>query len=166
MLKETLKSFKKLRKYTSAAVIIALFCLLSGIGLQLQALGSNVVANPSVETVDPTNVNLPSGWIKDNWGTNTATLSYTTDAHTGSRGLSVNITKRTNGDAKWYFSPVSVKPSTLTPLVITRKPTSAPRLWPCTPARLVLSPTLTWLAASRPTAPGSRKVSRSRRRPT
>ncbi len=102
----------KFKKYLLATTAMVLLGLISGIGIQLAALGSNLVANPSTETVSTTNTALPASWQKDKWGTNTSTLSYTTDAHTGSHGLSVNITKYTSGDAKWYFDAVNVKPST------------------------------------------------------
>jgi hypothetical protein len=100
------------KKYWRLVASVLLLMVFSGVGLKLQALGSNIVANPSVETVNPANSALPTGWVKDKWGTNTSTLSYGSDAHTGTKGLSVSITKYTSGDAKWYFSPVTVKPST------------------------------------------------------
>lgn len=70
--------------------------------------GSNLIANPSMETA---NGNAPAGWQTGNWGTNTANFSYVTgDAHTGNASAKVQITSYTDGDAKWYFSPVAVQP--------------------------------------------------------
>src|SRR6185312_13440881 len=68
----------------------------------------NLISNPSVETVDPTNSSLPQGWLKGGWGTNTSNLTYPTNGHSGSRSVKVMTTAYTNGDAKWYFTPVAV----------------------------------------------------------
>lgn len=72
--------------------------------------GSNMIANPSMETA---NGSAPAGWQTDNWGTNSSNFSYVTnDAHTGSASAKVQITSYTDGDAKWFFSPVAVQPNT------------------------------------------------------
>ncbi|HEY6736218.1 MAG TPA: polysaccharide deacetylase family protein [Candidatus Saccharimonadia bacterium] len=74
------------------------------------AVGTNLIANPSVEIAAGSG---PSGWDMGGWGTNTASLTYdTTGAQDGSRSLGVSISSYTNGDAKWYFSPVTVSPNT------------------------------------------------------
>jgi len=70
------------------------------------------ILNSSLETPDPTNSKMPQNWQTSKWGTNTTTFSYLTSGHTGSRSVQVNISKYTSGDAKWVFSPLSVKPST------------------------------------------------------
>ncbi len=72
----------------------------------------NLISNASVETVDPSNSNAPMDWSQGGWGTNTRTLTYPSTAHSGSRSVRVDITSYSNGDAKWYFKPVSVSPNT------------------------------------------------------
>lgn len=65
---------------------------------------TNLVPNPSVET----NANSqPTNWQGDSWGTNTATVTYANDGHTGSHSVRADITAYTDGDAKWYFDSVN-----------------------------------------------------------
>lgn len=66
---------------------------------------NGIIANSSVET--STNGSTPDGWESDGWGTNTAAYSYSSDAHTGSKSVKTTISSYTNGDAKWYFAPVT-----------------------------------------------------------
>lgn len=66
----------------------------------------NLVPNPSVETAT---AGQPQNWQSSKWGTNTTTFSYlSSGAHTGSHAVKVQTTKYTSGDAKWYFTPVTV----------------------------------------------------------
>lgn len=67
---------------------------------------TNLVMNPSVETA--ANSTTPQNWASNKWGTNTATFSYLSTGHTGTRSVHTNMTAFTNGDAKWYFNPVNV----------------------------------------------------------
>jgi len=70
--------------------------------------GSNLIPNPSLETVqDPT---TPQNWLASNWGTNTSTFSYLNTGHTGSRSVEVATTAYTNGAANWYYNEVPVTP--------------------------------------------------------
>lgn len=70
--------------------------------------GSNLIANPSVESADSANSSLPQGWLQGGWGTSTRNLSYPSTGRTGSRSVKVQITSYTSGDVKWYFTPVDV----------------------------------------------------------
>lgn len=72
----------------------------------------NLIANPSLETADPNNVNAPNKWMSNAWGTNTPTFSYVNEGHTGSRSAKTEVTSFTDGDAKWYFESVAVIPNT------------------------------------------------------
>ncbi|HUD05327.1 MAG TPA: Ig-like domain-containing protein [Candidatus Saccharimonadales bacterium] len=73
------------------------------------ATPTNLITNPGVETPSPTNANLPSGWLQGNWGANSAVFSYdSAAAHSGNYGVEVQMNSYTNGDAKWYFTPVNV----------------------------------------------------------
>lgn len=77
------------------------------------ATNGNLIGNPSMEAVDPSNPSAPSGWQSDKWGTNTTTFSYlSTGAHTGSRAVQAKTTAYTSGDAKWFFTPVAVTSGT------------------------------------------------------
>ncbi|HSX28342.1 MAG TPA: Ig-like domain-containing protein [Candidatus Saccharimonadales bacterium] len=73
------------------------------------AADANLVANASFE--DATS-GSPTGWLKDNWGTNTTAYTYENTGHTGSHSATVKMSNYTSGDAKWYFSPVTVTPGT------------------------------------------------------
>lgn len=68
----------------------------------------NLLPNPSVELVDPVNNLKPSSWQSNKWGTNTAVFNYDTTGRTGSRSVTTQVTNYTDGDAKWFFEPVSV----------------------------------------------------------
>jgi Polysaccharide deacetylase/Carbohydrate binding domain len=72
---------------------------------------NNLILNPSVETVNPSNSALPQNWTQDRWGTNTTTFTYVNNAgHTGTRSVKVQITKYTSGDAKWMPAAIPVTP--------------------------------------------------------
>ena len=73
---------------------------------------TNLVPNSSVETADSANPAKPQDWTNAKTGTNTTAFNYLNTGHTGSRSLQVNMTSRSSGNAKWYFNPVTVSPST------------------------------------------------------
>ena len=63
--------------------------------------GVNTVRNPSLETVSSVNANLPKCFTNsDGYGTNSVTFTRVHDAHSGSFGERVTVTKRKDGDAK------------------------------------------------------------------
>lgn len=70
---------------------------------------TNLVPNPSLEESDAT-TSLPVSWTNGGWGNNTAVYTYDTTGHTGNRSARIDITSYTDGDAKWYFEPVTVTP--------------------------------------------------------
>jgi peptidoglycan/xylan/chitin deacetylase (PgdA/CDA1 family) len=73
--------------------------------------GTNVVKNPSVETVQSNNTNLPQNWAHEKWGTLTTTFTYVkNDGHTGSKSVKVQISSYTDGDAKWMPDAIAVTP--------------------------------------------------------
>ncbi len=93
----------------AAASTIVVLSGLAPLGL-VSALGTNILANPSVESAN-TSGTLPLSWNQDKWGTNTTAFTYkTTEGHTGTKSLYINMTKRTSGDAKWNFSSLAVTP--------------------------------------------------------
>ena len=98
-----------------ALVVLLMLSVLPVVGA-LRAVTADaqteLIANPSVETAASGSTTLPASWAQGRWGTNTTTFAWATTGHTGSRSLSVNMTARSSGDAKWYFTPVTVAPST------------------------------------------------------
>lgn len=79
----------------------------------VNASSSNLIANPLVETADPSNSNSPADWQVGTWGTNTFTSSYLNSGPVGdTNSVKINMTAYSSGDAKWYFTPVSVTSGT------------------------------------------------------
>jgi peptidoglycan/xylan/chitin deacetylase (PgdA/CDA1 family) len=67
---------------------------------------NSLVPNFSVETQNTSNANLPKDWEHSNWGTNTPKYEYLkTDGHDGTKSVKVTISKYTDGDAKWVYTP-------------------------------------------------------------
>jgi peptidoglycan/xylan/chitin deacetylase (PgdA/CDA1 family) len=104
-------------KFTKKSVAIISSLILSVFSLSspfmfVHAVPVNLVANPSVETANAANT-APLNWQTDNWGANTSTFQYkTTGGYQSNRSVYVSTTKYTNGDAKWYFAPVTVTAGT------------------------------------------------------
>jgi peptidoglycan/xylan/chitin deacetylase (PgdA/CDA1 family) len=73
---------------------------------------TNLVPNPSVETPDSANPTKPQNWTNAKTGTNTTAFNYLNTGHSGGRSVQVQMTKRSSGNAKWYFNPVNVSPNT------------------------------------------------------
>ncbi len=73
----------------------------------------NLIPNPLLTTVNPSNSAEPEDWSVATWGTNTFTQSYNNTGSTGdSRSVEINMTKYTSGDAKWTFTPQAVSQDT------------------------------------------------------
>ncbi len=71
----------------------------------------NLLPNPSVETVDPDNENLPEHWVHNYWGDVDATFEYLDTGYTGTRSLRVeNVadTAEGAGDCKWWTKPFDI----------------------------------------------------------
>lgn len=92
--------------------IIAVFLLFLVLAIPTNAVGTNLIQNPSLEQADPSDVTLALGWSKDSWGTNTPVFTYLTTGQDGVRSGKVQITAYTSGDAKWSFAHVPVAPGT------------------------------------------------------
>jgi peptidoglycan/xylan/chitin deacetylase (PgdA/CDA1 family) len=72
----------------------------------------NLIPNPSMEVANASTT-VPVGWETNTYGSNNAQFSYLNDAaqsYNGSSALKVKITNYTDGDAKWYFDPITVTP--------------------------------------------------------
>ena len=74
------------------------------------AAGSNVVLNPSLETVSTADSTLPDHWHTGNWGTNSSVFQYPVVGFDGTKAASITVNQYTDGDAKWYFDNVNVSP--------------------------------------------------------
>jgi hypothetical protein len=72
----------------------------------VSAAQENLLQNPSLETVGANGD--PDGWLRGNWGTNTALFTYPVAGTDGASAAKVEITNYTDGDAKWYFADVPV----------------------------------------------------------
>lgn len=69
--------------------------------------GTNIVPNPSLETVSTSNKALPQSWVKNNYGSK-ATFTYLTTGFTGSKSIKVQSTTNKNVNAYWRFEPQAV----------------------------------------------------------
>ncbi|PID31726.1 hypothetical protein CR970_04250 [Candidatus Saccharibacteria bacterium] len=76
------------------------------------------LATPSAAPIEVPNASLeeggenPTSWRNNSWGTNNPTFSYVTnDGAEGSRSVRIDMNDYVDGDAKWYFDPIT----TLTP---------------------------------------------------
>ncbi len=100
-----------MRKIAAAFAVLLLGLSTLFLWTAADAATANLIANPSVETANSAGT-LPISWEKEKWGANTVTFDYkNNDGHSGSRSLYVNMTQRTRGDAKWYFTNIPVKPN-------------------------------------------------------
>lgn len=69
-------------------------------------VNTDIVPNNSLEqpSVDP---NLPANWQGSSWGTNTPTFEYMNEGRSGNRSVKVTVSNYVDGDAKWYFTPLT-----------------------------------------------------------
>jgi peptidoglycan/xylan/chitin deacetylase (PgdA/CDA1 family) len=67
---------------------------------------NNLILNPNFEQTD--SFGFPAFWKKGGWGNNVRNFIYPSDIGNGNKSITVNITKYTSGDAKWYFNPISI----------------------------------------------------------
>jgi hypothetical protein len=65
---------------------------------------TNPIANGSLETA---NGAAPTNWTSSKWGTNTTTFQYMSEGHTGTKSVKTTISSYTDGDAKWYYNPIT-----------------------------------------------------------
>ncbi len=101
---------KKLFKTAVTYITLALLSVFPFIQpLTAHAVGTNLVPNASAEAGTGT---APANWSQGGWGTNTATYTWQNTGKDGGRSLAVNVTKYTNGDAKWTSDAITVAPNT------------------------------------------------------
>ncbi|OHA27239.1 MAG: hypothetical protein A3C06_04065 [Candidatus Taylorbacteria bacterium RIFCSPHIGHO2_02_FULL_46_13] len=70
----------------------------------------NLVQNGDLEMAN----GVPVGWLQGGYGANTASFSYPVEGPgvPGDKALGLSVANYTDGDAKWYFTDVSVTPGT------------------------------------------------------
>ncbi|MBP9710748.1 MAG: polysaccharide deacetylase family protein [Candidatus Pacebacteria bacterium] len=95
--------------YTRRAALVVLGALLVPVFYTFAAFGPNIVQNGNLETAS-SNASIPQGWGTDKWGTITVTFSYPVAGNTSAKAAKVQVTKRSSGDAKWYFNHMPVTP--------------------------------------------------------
>jgi peptidoglycan/xylan/chitin deacetylase (PgdA/CDA1 family) len=103
---------KNLLKTAMTYITLALLTVFSFLPAAASAAGTNLVLNPSAEVASVSNVNAPSNWSQGGWGTNTAAYTWQNTGKDGNRSLGINVTKYTNGDAKWMSDVITVAPNT------------------------------------------------------
>lgn len=64
------------------------------------------VPNASLETATVAGT-MPAGWQASKWGTNTAVHQYASEGHTGAKSAKVTVSGYVDGDAKWFFDPIT-----------------------------------------------------------
>ncbi len=72
----------------------------------------NLISNPSLETIDPSDATKPQNWNKGGWGTNDAAFTYPVTGIDGVRAARITISSYNDGDAKWFFADVPVATTT------------------------------------------------------
>lgn len=65
---------------------------------------STLVPNPSLETAIGAQ---PANWQKNSWGTNSPTFEYINNGRTGTKSAKITMANYVDGDAKWYFDPIT-----------------------------------------------------------
>jgi len=72
-------------------------------------IGENLIDNPGAEIQD-TKKDAPANWIQNSFGNIESVFSWgTQDPFSGKKYLSISVNKHTDGDAKWYFAPKTLK---------------------------------------------------------
>ena len=90
-----------------AALLVLLGTAIASLPQPVLAEGANLIANSTVEA----GTTAPTNWSQSRWGANAATLSYITRA-ASNKALRVDMTARTDSDAKWMHDAVNVTPNT------------------------------------------------------
>ncbi len=84
-----------------------LFLFWMFVALPARAADANLIANASAETAS-SKAGLPLAWLKGGFGSNNRSLTYPVAGIDGAKAMKTEIASYTDGDAKWYFQPVSV----------------------------------------------------------
>jgi hypothetical protein len=99
---------RRSKRSSLALVFAVLVSVLAAVVSQTtaHAAGPEMVPNGGLEIANGT---TPASWRNDYWGSLRASFTYpTTGSHTGGRSVRVDVSRYTNGGAKWSFDPVTV----------------------------------------------------------
>ncbi|MFI1411472.1 galactose oxidase-like domain-containing protein [Streptomyces sp. NPDC020707] len=93
---------RPVRHRRRTTTLLAVGALTSGLLLSVPqpASAANLVKNPGFETAGTGGDGMPYCWEKSGWGDNDFTFSTVGGAHTGSKAMKVELTRRTEGDRK------------------------------------------------------------------
>ena len=69
--------------------------------------GDNLISNGDLNTAGSDGD--PLGWNRGGWGSNDRSFTYPVSGYDGGSAAEVTISSYTDGDAKWYFDPVSIQ---------------------------------------------------------
>lgn len=94
-----------IRRKLSIGLFLAVFVIAGIPTSRVEAVGPNLVVNPSLETA--TVAGIPDNWFTGTWGTSSTTFTYPTGGATGV-GANVTMSSYGSGDSKWYFKNVPV----------------------------------------------------------
>jgi peptidoglycan/xylan/chitin deacetylase (PgdA/CDA1 family) len=73
-----------------------------------EAISTNLISNPSLETPSSANPTLPDQWTTAGFGANNRVFEYPVVGINGGNAARVVITSSTDGDAKWMFNNVAL----------------------------------------------------------
>jgi peptidoglycan/xylan/chitin deacetylase (PgdA/CDA1 family) len=73
---------------------------------------TNVVPDPTLNTVDPNNSTEPNSWYPVTWGTNTTKFSYLKTGQDDTNSIEAQITSYTSGASEWLFDAQPVTADT------------------------------------------------------
>ncbi|MCX4234145.1 galactose oxidase early set domain-containing protein [Streptomyces ortus] len=93
---------RPVRHRRRTTTLLAVGALTSGLLLSVPqpASAANLVKNPGFETAGTGGDGMPYCWERSGWGDNDFTFSTVGGAHTGSKAMKVELTRRTEGDRK------------------------------------------------------------------
>ncbi|MFG2238181.1 galactose oxidase-like domain-containing protein [Streptomyces sp. NPDC048734] len=97
--RRTLPPGRTPRLLLTALMLFAAALGLGPLGAQPATAATNLVSNPGLEILDGTS-GFPQCFEKSGWGDNDFSFTVTDDAHSGSRAVRVELTRRADGDRK------------------------------------------------------------------
>lgn len=92
-------------RHSRRTALLAVTALTAGLLLSVSfqqpaTAGPNLVKNPGFETPGAGGGAMPDCWSRSGWGDNDFTFSTVADAHSGTKALRVELTRRVDGDRK------------------------------------------------------------------
>ncbi|MET8974703.1 galactose oxidase-like domain-containing protein [Streptomyces sp. NPDC004539] len=102
-------------KYRRRTALMAVTSLAGGLLLSAPqpASAANLILNPGFETAGSDD--MPYCWEKSGWGDNDFTFTTTSDAHSGSKAMKVELTRRVDGDRKALITESAACAPAVTP---------------------------------------------------